>query len=964
MSSRENTEADLLDYHLRKLLYNHSGTYSFECGGFTPDIALLTNEQVKEYHKEFYHLNNISILLCGMIEPESVFKSLKSFTESALTPTPLTPTQPLPPLSFKSIESVPVSECSSRIPFPSSDDTIGSIGFGWRGPLSEDIFTITALQVLFRYLQGNPAAPLCQAFVERACPFASNVDFELKGYLETCLFLIFSGVPHPSTDTVGDSDDDESMTSIVDSETSESSNESIESMESETEESEEDKLFEPNTFHSLLIQELHKFIQSSIPIQEFINVIDRESRKILESLEEEPHETISSSLIPDILRYHLGSHSSLKDTRYQGGKPCIGTRGETLVILKELKSKSLSFWKDLTVKWLLEAPITTVYMIPDTQLGLKYSQKVIQDQETLACKLGKSGLKNLQSELEAALDENKIYIPKELIQSMPPIPDLSQISQIPFESMQLDISNSCFHKIHITSTKTRFVHSRFAFNTSNVSHESRSWLILFQESLFQVAMEFKDANSSEMVRLEANQVAQESSKLLISHEASLGFGNDIWTTGWLSDVFMIYANYEPKSTKESLIFVARVFLFSKFEKSRLLSIVKNLLSEISELKRDGMSCLVSISTRIGLGNRSLNCNDLAMSVFKQESFLKHVLHLLMNKQENVVIEQLNRVRDELLFVDSSCPNFAQLTLPKDFSKELHDSLIQSVQSVLPALPDELDSRTTQNTIKSLSTSLIDIWENQMQSYSHRNVLENPYSPFPFPRIPMTLQDYDSNMSHSVMVPISGLGASFLFQLVECDVMLPHPDYYPLVILIEILSRCEGPLYSKIRGQGFAYGASLNLYQWSGQLCFELSDSSDPCKALNAFYSILKDLESPESFSQLCNEYEIETAKASIAYRLYAEKSTSLGISHQSLKASLRGFSNIKEMDECSLSCSITLMDLQRVYARYLSLFLKSEYKTTFVTTKDGNALMNLKQEFLNLDLDFEIKQWLYDYVDF
>lgn len=42
MASRENTEADLLDLELRRMVYDGQGTYAFECGGLTGDIEKLS----------------------------------------------------------------------------------------------------------------------------------------------------------------------------------------------------------------------------------------------------------------------------------------------------------------------------------------------------------------------------------------------------------------------------------------------------------------------------------------------------------------------------------------------------------------------------------------------------------------------------------------------------------------------------------------------------------------------------------------------------------------------------------------------------------------------------------------------------------------------------------------------------------------------------------------------------------
>jgi hypothetical protein len=77
------------------------------------------------------------------------------------------------------------------------------------------------------------------------------------------------------------------------------------------------------------------------------------------------------------------------------------------------------------------------------------------------------------------------------------------------------------------------------------------------------------------------------------------------------------------------------------------------------------------------------------------------------------------------------------------------------------------------------------------------------SVFPFPRQPFQLDEMENDFTRQAMVPISGSGASYLCQIVECDLIsdTKNPDFYPTILLCEILGRAEGPLYTKIRGQG-------------------------------------------------------------------------------------------------------------------------------------------------------------------
>lgn len=51
---------------------------------------------------------------------------------------------------------------------------------------------------------------------------------------------------------------------------------------------------------------------------------------------------------------------------------------------------------------------------------------------------------------------------------------------------------------------------------------------------------------------------------------------------------------------------------------------------------------------------------------------------------------------------------------------------------------------------------------------------------------------------SILCPIKGIESSYLRQMVPCHITKQHPDYYPVLVLTEVLSGTEGPLWNEIR----------------------------------------------------------------------------------------------------------------------------------------------------------------------
>jgi Zn-dependent M16 (insulinase) family peptidase len=219
--------------------------------------------------------------------------------------------------------------------------------------------------------------------------------------------------------------------------------------------------------------------------------------------------------------------------------------------------------------------------------------------------------------------------------------------------------------------------------------------------------------------------------------------------------------------------------------------------------------------------------------------------------------------------------------------------------------------------------------------------------FPYPRVPYSLNQYDFDFPKDLLIPVGGLNTCYLSQFVPCDLLtgVKNLDYFPTILLAEILARAEGPLYTAIRGQGYAYGAYINCYLWAGQLSFDLYRTSDPRMALLAFYDILREMKTEEGFLKYCTEFEIDTARASIAYRWASNGSTASSVISTALRTSLQGFENIQDHSEFIKELYLVrIVDLRRVFESYFLKFFGGE-RVTVVTTPQGEKVKELKNSF-------------------
>ncbi|KAJ3254769.1 hypothetical protein HK103_006844 [Boothiomyces macroporosus] len=917
MASRENTEADLLDLNLRKLLYQNQTTYSFECGGLTPDIANLTNQEIIDYHKKFYHLNNCYVIMCGQIRPSDLFEELEKFPfiHQGIT-------SKWEPLQIQLPATIPGKLVSKNVPFPSDSEDVGSIGYGWKGPPSEDVKTTVALEVLYRYFNDNPSSPFPQRFTEKSTPFANYIDLSSKNHLDSPITLIFSGVPykqsHQDSEMEGESEEDEEYSDD-------------DSMDGESEKSTMDQdlpdLFAPGVYHKMVIECIHDFVVNGFKQPGGMTpTIKRHLLKTSEELEDSPHETIAMNLVIDIIRYSFGQNSSLKDTKVQGGTPKIGLGMQVMSILDLLEKEPDSYWQQLAKQYFLDQPACEIFMIPDVELSNKLTENKLTKEQSRVKAIGPKGLLELKAKVDQAILENQVNLTAQVISRMPPIPDVSKASTIRSQMQIIDYESLDdgfgFSSCQIIHTETGFCHLGLAMNIEQLPKHLRPYLVLFQELFFTCPLELWLFNNN-ITKMNYQQVAQYASELFVSHECGVGLGNSIFSTGSLSELVTIFVTAKPSEWETMIRFVVQVLMFSKFTKDRIMTTAKNLISSVSDTKNDGSAALNAVVTRI----TQYNSIDSDISIFKQESFLKSVVEDCKNGGSKSV-QMLDQLREFL--VNSPGPSFIRVGVPFYFSV--------------------INARSTTNDVD-IAQDIKRIWISEREKLNtfekKRKLNTAELKPaFPFPRTAYSLDQVDQSFAKSLIVPIAGMTTSYLCQIVECDLLTNRADFFPTMLVSELLSRAEGPLYCGIRGKGYAYGANVNCYLWAGQLSIDIYRSSEPSKALAVFHDLIKYISTDKGFEETFTEFEIDTAQAGIAYRWASDGATASSLLSTALRASLRGYKDIKDYQSVIRELyQVTKADLKRVIETYFKLFLLEDMRVTVVTSPGGDETAQVCEGF-------------------
>ncbi|KAK5799207.1 hypothetical protein F5H01DRAFT_358178 [Linnemannia elongata] len=1085
MAARENSEADLLDLGLRRLLYPESQTYYYECGGLTPEIPKMTNDDIREYHKKFYHPSNMTIVVAGdSLQPDRIFDTLirqkildgvKTEVFDITREMDLSQGRGNAPIMSKETKLT-----SRTIRFPSADEDVGSIGYAWLGPNLYDIRTMVALDILFRCLHETSASPFSQAFVERRNPIASHVDFDVKGCMDSSLLLLFSGVPvrskaksgkskngYPEGESEAMSDDEEESEENEiddqgdDSEGDQSDDEEEEDDEEEDAESdgeddekelegaeggddaeESQDLFEPGYFHSLVLKVLDDFVKNGLSDPtEMSRIIARHRTKIYESIEDDPHEAATSYLVPDIL-----AHAYLEKDKTKPAS--IGTRSNIFAIIDEMETMEPQFWRDLARTWLLEPSMVEVQMIPNSQLGKVIKATVSQNHKDLVESFGVEGLAKQGVMVAEAVEANKVNMTPEIIATMPPIPDASLVPIIPIESSyvitgsQGQDESRPFKVVQVVETNTFFAHVKLCLPLTHLDEDLRPYLVLFQELIFQSSCAIPkyvgEDGSEEIVfeNLDYQSVVTLVSNTFVSHEAAVGFGNDIFACSWLSELFVLACSAERSKFKEQCQLLLRVLMFTEFTEDRILTVAKNLLTQIMELKRDGADMLAMVSTRMTTPVRGYELstgycrkvdmtprpkanpaqlesttpilgNDMAISAFRQEPFLKRIVQELKLKTDQVpkILSRLERIKQAMLQSvsevmmnskrngNTEAAGFAQIGVPIGFGAETADpvqmlteiwdqehALYQATSGVSlaysaatlnskkrkPSEPfhqqqDQPSIRISKDEVEAtVKTSNLTLNDGTQPS---NGSTKKGLNPFPFPRTPYRPLAASDGVKapSSVLIPSKSITSSYLVSIVPCDIVYHpekaseenHLDQYATLLLCEILSRSEGPLYSAIRGQGYAYGCSISVYLWTAQMAFEIRDAMDPIKAYDAFLDIIRRMDT-EWEETVGGQFEIETAMASQAYQTCMERATAGGALSWVLRGAVRGYTSVDELSKTgNYLYKVTVDDLKRVYNKYFKQFLNGREGLTTVLLTPPSPPDSIKSHFAQYGIDFQ-----------
>ncbi|CAD6227691.1 GSCOCG00001371001-RA-CDS [Cotesia congregata] len=563
MQSTENTGKTLSNTELTRAMYPGKCGYKSVTGGIMQNLRESTNnEKVKEFHRQFYRPENLTIIITGQIQHAEVFKALRPLEEKILSKGSRGPFErpwhePIPPFT----ESV-----VNDILYPCDDEDNGIVSVGWRGPSGiTEVYELTACSLLLKYLTDNSVSPIQKEFVEIDDPYCCNVDYYLTENSESMLQLSFSGVPIPKIPLVKNH-----LTKVL------------------------GDILQSNE------------VDGGIDMPRMATVIHRHQLETLSSLENMPHDAITYMLIGDAL--------------YGRDVSDLEQRLNTIEDLKKLGKEPASFWINLLKKYLIDAPSAVINATPSID-----KQKEMDEQEKKRIaerikQLGKEGLEEKEKAYLEAVKQNDAPIPDEVLSSVP-VPGTDSINFHHIRSYttgggdqhpRLDVNKLSLFT-YLDHVNTNFAYLFVVMDTLKVPKEARPYMPLILEAIGECPIN----REGELVPYEDVVAELEADTIAVS--LRMGFESPSrFTCGAYSHSVNLMLQLELSKYPKGVQWIKELLYDTKFTPERLKIISSKLLNELTQCKKAGNKITGDLMRGLIYSKESNHFNS---SLLRQQQFL-------------------------------------------------------------------------------------------------------------------------------------------------------------------------------------------------------------------------------------------------------------------------------------------------------------------------------------------------------
>lgn len=886
MKARENTEGDKLDRELRDALLSGS-SLAYEAGGMCDSIRRLTTKDVHGFHQRFYCGANVSVVVGGSsrIPDKGLLDAISPVLDSYAR-------QPnFNPGCAAWQEPIVLQPLNERVEqrfvnFPCVDPTVGAVAVGWRGPSSREAYHHTAIELLLEYLCNFDTSPLSEKFVMAEEPLASDVSFDIETFLDVSMIsLHFSGVEHldGDEDEVDEQHGEDPCNGSSDAAGQAESGDDLDLVSVDEEEEEEESLLASGKLGGMAVELLASIVSNrKLPggLGMILGAISRHAEEYLSDLESDAHNVIPNSFVDELV-YGQRKGDPI-------GKECRSY----LTILEKLEREGESFWLDLIDTAFVKSSRVEIYMIPDPEQAEAIDA---DDEAQIAARQDSTSPESrleLQKRVDAFTDSLK---PVEFEEAaLPPLPSTERVPRLSY-SVTTSLPGS-FHS-QLVAVDTGLVSATLIFSTSCLSFEQRACLPILQELL--LSMDLLLDNGRRVPYGESSQAIA---------EATVGTSQSgVWLgklTAMGSECIGVCISATAEKFEEAASLVLRAIFHGQPTGPRLASTVRNMDSDVVEGLRDAHTVQANAATvlpKLLAGKCDQSIGDLQLG----SAFGRAPLLSFLAKEYGRPSPRMRVQRKVISLLSSTLATIRE----------------QPANSVFL----QIGARNPE--------AALDIFESRWSDCWRPECGDHPQAPGPRPILHKPSEAISdiigSDDELSCCVGVAGSETVYFEVSADCKVDRGHADWASLKVLTEMLTRTEGPLYNAVRGAGLAYGISMSVDFWQGNISLSVHEASLPAAAWSAACDTLRnfrDALGAADGSGSVVQSELNTAKSSILYYMVSGKSTPAAIVGSSFTSSVLDLPS-GELADRTLEERIEQVDLESitaVYDRYVSRLLQSK----------------------------------------
>jgi Zn-dependent M16 (insulinase) family peptidase len=599
MQGIENQSWFISYLNMQRSLYKESSGYSSETGGLMKELRHLTNDQIKDFHKNSYRPDNLCVVITGSIDEEELIAIMTEFDDELTA---------LPTISNKrpfvdSDNDGPLSETIvKRVEFPDKDESMGELLISWIGPKANENLISMAVDIVGSYFTDSPISIFNKHLVEVENPYATDIDYTTDDYVRTTLNFTVNGVPTEKLEEL-----DSKLKELL------------------TEHSNPDVL-DLTYMRQVLNQQKLKFVSSTEKSASLFSNI-----AITEFIYGNPDGSDLDKWIKDLKEYDILSQWTTEQ------------------------------WCDVIKKYFVDNKSATILGYPSAALNKRFKQQKKELLKSIKEKYGPEGLKKLQEKLDSAQEKNDLPIPDSILTQFEK-PDPSLIEFIKTNSYKAgyteklieDTTNNYIEDddlsqlikldtpqdfplfVHFEEFKSQFTTINLVLSSTRIEPRLLAYMSIIEE-IFSLSLQLPDKYVS------FEEVVSQINNDLIEFNLDNGYDNQFY------DLISVRVKFEVTKYTEAINWLLNALKYSVFEESRVKIIVEKIINLLTDKKRNGELMMYSSQYRNLFNSKSLRK---AQDSIETELFYRHLLETINNGEFSKIQKDLNDLRNDLFKLDN------------------------------------------------------------------------------------------------------------------------------------------------------------------------------------------------------------------------------------------------------------------------------------------------------------------------